>query len=196
MNFTVPNVLSLLRMGIIPLFVIALLNGQPRRALILFLAAGVTDLLDGAIARFFDQRSVLGTYLDPIADKLLLVTAYVLLTLPDAPGGGIPLWITVLVIARDVLIVVVALVLHLAHGVPSFPPSWISKVNTVAQVSAIVGVLVVALVPRWEMLATVLVHVVAVLTVASGLDYIVRANRMAARREGGSSGAASAGGVG
>ncbi len=190
MNFTVPNLLSLLRMGIIPLFVIALLDDQPRRALILFLAAGITDLLDGAIARFLDQRSVLGTYLDPIADKLLLVTAYVMLSLPGSPGGGIPLWITVLVIARDVLIVVMALVLHLAHGVPTFPPSWISKINTVAQVSAIVGVLLAALLPEWELLATVLVHVVAVLTVASGLDYILRANRMAAHR------AASPGGVG
>jgi cardiolipin synthase len=185
MNFTVPNLLSLLRMGIIPLFVIALLEGQPRRALILFVVAGLTDLLDGAIARFFDQRSLLGTYLDPIADKLLLVTAYVMLSLPGAPGGGIPLWITVLVIARDVLIVVMALVLHLAHGVPSFPPSWISKVNTVAQVTAIAGVLVAAMLPGWELLATVLVHVVAVLTVASGLDYVVRANRMAARHESG-----------
>jgi cardiolipin synthase (CMP-forming) len=184
MNFTVPNLLSLLRMAIIPLFVIALLDGQPRRALILFLTAGVTDLLDGAIARFFNQKSVLGTYLDPIADKLLLVTAYVMLTLPGAPGVGIPIWITVLVIARDAIIVVMALVLHLAHGVGSFPPSWISKVNTVAQVSAVVGVLVAALVPGWELPATVLVHVVAVLTVASGLDYIVRANRMAARRDG------------
>lgn len=183
MNFTVPNLLSLLRMAIIPLFVIALLEEQPKRALILFLVAGITDLLDGAIARFFDQRSLLGTYLDPIADKLLLVTAYVMLSLPGMPGAGIPLWITVLVIARDVLIVVMALVLYLAHGVPSFPPSWISKVNTVAQVSAIVAVLLAALMPRFELLGTVLVHVVAVLTLASGLDYVLRANRMAPRRE-------------
>lgn len=185
MNFTVPNLLSMLRMAIIPLFVIALLENRPKRALALFLVAGVTDALDGAIARFLNQRSVLGTYLDPIADKLLLVTAYVMLSLPGAPGGGIPLWITVLVIARDVLIVVMAALLHLAHGVPSFPPSWISKVNTAAQVSAIVTVLLAALMPRFDLLATVLVHVVAVLTVASGLDYIVRANRMAADREAG-----------
>ncbi len=92
-----------------------------------------------------------------------------------------------LVIARDVLIVVVALLLHLAHGVPTFPPSWISKINTAAQVAAIVTVLLAALTPRFELPATVMVHVVAVLTVASGLDYVVRANRMAARREGGES---------
>lgn len=183
MNFTVPNLLSLLRMAIIPLFVIALLESQPRRALILFLVAGITDALDGAIARFLNQRSVLGTYLDPIADKLLLMTAYVMLSVPGTAGAAIPLWITVLVIARDVLIVVVALVLHLAHGVPAFPPSWISKINTVAQVSAIVTVLLAAQTPRFELPATVMVHVVAVLTLASGLDYIVRANRMAARRE-------------
>lgn len=183
MNFTVPNLLSLLRMAIIPLFVIALLEGQPRRALILFVVAGVTDALDGAIARFLNQRSVLGTYLDPIADKLLLMTAYVMLSVPGASGAAIPLWITVLVIARDVLIVVVALILHLAHGVPTFPPSWISKINTAAQVSAIVTVLLAALTPGFELPATVMVHVVAVLTVASGLDYVVRANRMAARRE-------------
>lgn len=186
MNFTIPNLLSLLRMGIIPLFVIAMLDGRPGRALLLFALAGITDLLDGLIARFLNQRSVLGMYLDPMADKLLLVTAYVMLSVPSLnPGLSIPIWVTALVITRDVVIVVMALVLHLAHGIGRFPPSWLSKVNTVFQVSTVIFVLAAALWPRLETAATVLIFVVAVFTLVSGLDYIFRANPLAKAPESG-----------
>ena len=180
MNLTVPNLLSLLRMGIIPLFVIAMLNGQPGRALLLFVVAGVTDALDGLIARFWNQSSVLGMYLDPMADKLLLVTAYVMLSVPSLnPVSSIPVWVTVLVIARDVLIVVVALVLHLAQGVGRFPPTLLSKLNTVLQVSTVIVVLATASWPRLEGFATGLIFAVPIFTLLSGLDYTLRINRMA-----------------
>ena len=104
MTFTIPNLLSLLRMGLVPLFIITVVNSDWRKALLIFLVAGITDALDGFIARFWNQKSLLGSYLDPIADKLLLTSAYVVLSIPGLNRGAeIPLWITILVIARDVL---------------------------------------------------------------------------------------------
>jgi cardiolipin synthase len=181
MSWTVPNLLSLLRMGLVPVFIIALVDGAPIRALIVFVIAGVTDALDGAIARFWNQKSHLGAYLDPIADKLLLMSGYIALTIPGMnQGTPIPTWVTVLVIARDVLIVVVALVLYLAAEFRSFPPTWISKLNTVVQVVALVLVLLSATLPTvrsLDLAAELTLYLVAVLTVASGLDYIVRIAR-------------------
>jgi cardiolipin synthase len=175
MTFTVPNLLSILRMGLIPLFVIALLEGCPGRALAIFVIAGLTDALDGLLARVLDQRSVLGMYLDPMADKLLLVTAYVMLSVPQLkPDLDIPIWVTALVITRDVVIVVVALVMHLAHGIGRFPPSLLSKVNTVLQVATVVLVLATALSPRLDLVATSFMFAMAGTTALSALDYIYR----------------------
>ena len=177
--FTIPNLLSLLRMGMVPLFIIAVVNGDSGKALALFVVAGVTDALDGFIARFWRQQSPLGAYLDPIADKLLLTSAYIALSIPSLNRGTeIPIWVTVLVIARDVLIVIVALVLHLAAGVRAFPPTLLGKGNTVLQVGAVVVVLMSGTFKdlRWiDVTANVLVYAVGVMTVASGLSYIVRA---------------------
>jgi cardiolipin synthase len=178
-KFTIPNLLSVLRMGLVPLFIIAVLDGQPLRALILFLVAGVTDALDGFIARFANQQSLLGAYLDPIADKILLTSAYIALSIPSLNKGvQIPVWITVLVIARDLLIVVMAVILALAAGVRKFPPSVLSKINTAAQVIAVLVVLISAVLPNLEPAATTLLYLVAVLTVSSGLDYIFRIVRL------------------
>lgn len=178
MKFTIPNLISVLRMGLVPLFIIAILEGQPLRALILFLVAGLTDALDGFIARFANQQSLLGAYLDPIADKILLIAAYITLTIPSLNHGvQIPIWITVLVIGRDVLLVVVALILYLAGGIRRFPPTMLSKINTAIQVAAVLVVLLSALSPHLESLATTLLYLVAVLTVSSGLDYVIRYSR-------------------
>lgn len=186
--FTVPNLLSLLRMGMVPLFIIALVDGDARKALVLFVVAGITDALDGFVARFWRQQSPLGAYLDPIADKLLLTSAYVTLSIPSLnKGTEIPIWVTVLVIARDVLIVIMALVLHLAAGIQSFPPSVLGKVNTVLQVTAVVLVLMSGTfgTVHWiDLAATGAVYAVGVLTVASGLDYTLRFARMEPRQRG------------
>jgi cardiolipin synthase len=180
LNFTLPNLLSLLRMGLVPVFVVSVLDGRPGRALLVAGAAGVTDLLDGFVARYFRQQSPLGAYLDPAADKLLLVAAYVVLAGPNLHAGfTIPAWISALVITRDVVIVVVALVLYLAVGVTRFPPTPLSKVNTGVQVAAVVVVLGSGLRPELEPVANLAVHLVALLTLGSGVDYVVRANRMA-----------------
>ena len=179
MSFTIPNLLSLLRMALVPPFIIALINGQTKRALLIVVVAGISDVLDGLIARFFNQQSLLGTYLDPLADKLLVTAAYVTLALPGLHHGfQIPAWVTVVVIARDVLLVVVALVLYLAAGVRRFPPSVLSKITTVFQIGAVVVVLLTGLWPELDTAALVLMYAVALLTLASGLNYVWRANRL------------------
>lgn len=180
MPITVPNLLTLLRMGLVPLFIIAVLDGATARALVIFVAAGVTDALDGFIARFWDQRSLLGSYLDPIADKLLLVSAYVVLAIPSVHLGAlIPMWVTVTVIARDVLIVIIALTFYLAADIRHFPPSLLSKATTVTQVVTVAVVLGSGVFPSLEPLAETLIYVVAAFTILSGLDYLRRTIRMA-----------------
>lgn len=179
MKFTIPNFLSLARMGLIPLFIIAVIDGESRKALLIFGIAGLTDALDGYIARFWNQQSPLGAYLDPIADKLLLTSAYIVLSFPTLNHGAqIPLWVTVLVIARDVLMVAVALILYLAAGVRTFPPTVLGKINTALQVAAVVLVLFSAILPQLESVAEWTLIVVAGLTVASGLNYVYRVSRM------------------
>jgi cardiolipin synthase len=180
MSFTIPNLLSLLRMALVGPFIIALINGQAKRALLIVVIAGVSDALDGFIARFFNQQSLLGSYLDPLADKLLVTAAYIVLAVPGLRHGGlqIPVWVAVMVIARDVLLVVVALVLYLAAGVRHFPPSLLSKVTTVFQFAAVVVVLLGALWPEVDTASLMLLYAVAVLTLASGVDYVWRANQL------------------
>lgn len=176
---TVPNLLSIFRMGLIPLFIIALVDGRPARALVIFFIAGLTDALDGFIARFWGQQSHLGTYLDPMADKLLLVAAFVILAIPPADGGlAIPLWVSILVIARDVLIVVVSLMLYLALHITRFQPALIGKASTAIQLVTVVLVLLARIWPGVEGVALTAVYTTALFTVTSGLFYIFRASRM------------------
>jgi len=185
MNLTIPNLLTLLRMGLVPWFLIAVLQGDSIVALSIFLVAGISDGLDGFIARFFNQRSVLGAYLDPLADKVLLTTAFVTLAIPGTHSGVlIPVWVTVLVLARDVLILMVSLVLYLTHQVTRFPPAVISKLTTAVQITAIFLVLVSGISEGVGELATTALYAVAVLTVGSGLFYIWHTNRLVVEKQG------------
>lgn len=184
MSLTIPNLLSILRMGLVPVFIIAIIDGRSMEALWVFVAAGLTDALDGLIARFWHQQSRLGAYLDPMADKLLLVSAYTVLAIPSLnPSFLVPFWITVLVIARDVLIVLLSLLLYLSYGLSKFPPAWISKVTTTVQVVAVALVLLAGAEESLEPVAELSLYLVALLTVASGLNYVVLANRMVAARD-------------
>lgn len=184
MTFTIPNLLSILRMGLVPLFIIAIVDGKLTHALGIFVLAGLTDLLDGLIARFWHQQSLLGAYLDPIADKILLISAYATLSVPSLnPGAQIPLWVAILVIARDVLILIICLIMYLALGVSRFPPTLISKATTVVQIATVFLVLLAAFAPPVETAATVAIYLTALLTVLSGFNYVFRANRMAVSGE-------------
>lgn len=182
MKFTIPNLLSILRMGLVPLFIISILDGRPGRALAVAIVAGVTDGLDGFIARFYRQESILGAYLDPAADKLLLVSAYVVLAIPLGQGLTVPVWVSVLVIARDVLIVLLALIFYLALGIKRFPPNGLGKLTTAVQIGTAMMVLVSRIRPGFETAALFAIYLVAGLTVASGLYYIYRVSRLPAER--------------
>lgn len=192
MSLTIPNLLSLLRMALVPVFIIAVRYGEPKKALLIFLFAGITDALDGFIARIAKQQSLLGTYLDPIADKLLLTSAWVVLAIPNlAQTAPVPLWVTILVISRDLLIVIVALVLYLALGVRKFPPTVISKVTTVVQVTTVVVVLIAGIAAKealrlavaLDFLADFFIYLTAALTLASGLYYVYRSSSLVGDRD-------------
>ena len=176
---TIPNLLSLGRMGLTPLFLVAVVSGRPLGALLVFVVAGVTDALDGFIARHFKQQSRLGAYLDPAADKLLLTSAYVVLAIPGLHAGAlIPAWVTVLVIFRDVIIVVVTLTLALALNMSGFKPSWLSKVNTTVQVGTAILVLASGFWPALVPVAEWAIWTVVATTLASGVDYMLRTHWM------------------
>jgi cardiolipin synthase len=123
---TIANQVTLLRMLLIPAFVILVLYGQLGWALTTFLIAGGTDALDGLIARRAGQQTTLGAWLDPMADKLLLLSAFIVLSLPDRGLTiRIPVWLTILVISRDVAIVLTVTIVNLAIGRRTFPPSFL-----------------------------------------------------------------------
>ncbi|MCS7183079.1 MAG: CDP-alcohol phosphatidyltransferase family protein [Thermoanaerobaculum sp.] len=173
--YTIPNGITLLRLVAVPLFALAVVERNYRWALAIFLLAGLSDALDGALARWLASRSLLGAYLDPIADKALLVTAYIVLTWPAPEGVRIPVWLTVMALSRDVLIVLVALLLYLAGGVREFAPSFLGKATTVVHIITVGTVVVANLRPLDDVLLSSLFYLALGLTVLSGLDYLRRA---------------------
>ena len=172
---TAPNLLTLLRICLAPFLVAAILEEHYAVSFGLFVAAGLTDALDGTLARVLKQRSQLGQYLDPVADKLLLSTLFVVLT----HMGLIPARVTVMVFGRDVGILVVAAILYAAVGRREFNPSIFGKANTAIQIAAVAAVLLHQLtaahwVAEVRMLA---LDATMVLTVVSGLHYAWTASR-------------------
>src|SRR6185437_7859679 len=134
---TMPNLLTIARICVAPFLVSAVLEGKFVTGFVLFMAAGITDGLDGMLARILKQRTVLGQYLDPVADKLLLSTLFLVLTHMNL----IPVRVTALVFGRDLGILVVAAILYSAAGRREFKPSAFGKANTLAQVIAVASVL-------------------------------------------------------
>ncbi len=166
---TAPNLLTLLRICLAPFLVAAILEGRFALSFVLLVVAGLTDALDGALARWLKQRSMLGQYLDPVADKLLLSTIFLVLM----HEGLIPTTVTVLVFGRDVGILLVAAILYAAVGRREFKPSIFGKANTIAQVSAVATVLLHQLTDaHWVVVCRMLaLDATIVLTVVSGLHY-------------------------
>lgn len=167
---TLPNLISIARLLLVPLIVWLILDGQPGWAFVFFFVAGVSDAIDGFIARTFDLRSDLGTYLDPIADKALLVSIYLTL----AFVYEVPVWVAILVVSRDILIIG-AVVLSWMVGEPmETNPHWISKVNTGLQIAFAAIVLGdLAFDAGLTVTRTVTAYAVGVLTVVSGTVYLV-----------------------
>lgn len=135
--YLLPNLLTLARIGIVPVVIWALLDGQTGVALWLFLLAGLSDAVDGYLARRFDARTEFGAYIDPIADKALLMSVYVTL----GHLGGLPNWLVILVVFRDTLIVGGVILLQTMGYKVVMAPLLISKANTVAQVGLVLAVL-------------------------------------------------------
>lgn len=172
---TIPNLLTFLRMALIPVFASLLFYGYSKWALAVFIVAGVSDGIDGFLARRFNQESELGTILDPVADKLLMTTAFIILTLPNifppVRHLPIPFWVTAAVIGRDVLIVTVAGAIHIMTGFRGFKPSWLGKLSTFVQVIAVTLIMFAAVTGYTIFLPSTYV-IVALLAVVSGLHYI------------------------
>jgi len=182
---TLPNILTIFRMVLIPVFVTLVFYQRFPWALSVFVVAGVTDFFDGLLARRFDQRSSLGTILDPIADKLMMVTAFVVLSLrsvyphPIPSHLPVPFWVTVTVISRDVFIVVGAAAINIMTGFRGFRPSWLGKISTGVQIVAIALILFAASFPyaTGYYLPTVYATVF-VFSVLSGLHYVFFASKL------------------
>ncbi len=172
-NWTVPNLLTIIRIFITPAFVVAFFSEEYTTAFILFVVAGITDGLDGFLARILKQRSRLGAMIDPLADKFLLLTAFVCLGIQ----GWIPFWLIVVVISRDVIIIGGLFVLHIS-GVNvknKISPTMDSKLNTLFQII----LLLVALaghtfqVADFIALTSILAYWVGFLTIFSGVRYVL-----------------------
>jgi cardiolipin synthase len=166
---TAPNLLTLLRICMAPFLVAAILTDHYAIGFWLFVAAGLTDALDGLLARALHQHSMLGHYLDPVADKLLLSTLFLVLLHKSL----MPVTVTVLVFGRDVGILLVAAILYAAVGRREFRPSIFGKANTLAQIGAVAAVLLNQLLKEpWVIhLRTAALGATMTFTVASGLHY-------------------------
>jgi len=170
MKINIPNILTLIRILLVPLFVIYLMKDLFFSALIIFAIAGLSDGLDGFIARYFNQRTELGAYLDPIADKLLIISAFVSLAVMKI----IPGWLAVIVISRDVLILLGIAIFSITDITFDIKPSFISKCTTVIQLTTVVFVLLNPAVSGTGMIKYFLYWLTAGLSILSGFHYIYR----------------------
>lgn len=180
MLLTYANQLTILRMLFVPCFVILLSYDYPKAATIVFLLAGVTDGLDGLLARKLQQKTVLGSFLDPMADKILLTAAFVTLSIPSLPLLlHIPTWLTILTISRDVIIALSVLVIHLHTHHSSFPPSLLGKCTTAVQLLTVGVCLLANFVPELAIAVYPLViYATFAFTIASGLHYFYRSMKI------------------
>lgn len=178
-TLTLANQLTLLRLALVPAFVLLVVYGRFGWALVAFITAGVTDGLDGLIARMKNQKTSLGAFLDPMADKLLLVSAFVVLTLPNIGlVNTIPLWLTVLVISRDVVIVATVAIVSIALGPRTFRPSVLGKVATATYILTTVIVMFFNYLGRASDWVQVGVWASLIVTLVSGLHYVVHVRRL------------------
>lgn len=179
-RWTVPNILSLGRLLLVPLFVVASIRGAFELAFAVFLLAAITDAVDGWVARRFAQASRLGAFLDPAADKILMISGFIVFTLPGIAPWRLPHWLTFTVFARDILIVLFAYLLYTRIRVRRFPPSIAGKLSTIVQVIALaLTILANTLAEPFVLPILPAVYPVALaVTLFSGYDYIRRWNEV------------------
>lgn len=168
---SLPNIISLCRLLSVPVAVYLILHGYMTAAFWLFVVAGISDAVDGYLAKRLGQTSVLGSYLDPIADKVLLVGVYITL----GQAGHLPSWLVIMVVFRDLIIVGGVVLLHISNDGVRMRPLLISKINTAAQITLIALVLATLGVglSMGSATTTGLIYLVAVTTIASGATYMI-----------------------
>ena len=171
---TLANRLTILRILMTPVITVLLLYRQMGAALALFLLAGATDGLDGLVARYWKQKTTLGIVLDPIADKLLLTSTVVTLTILKE----LPRWFTIILVSRDVLLIGGSMILYMFLGKIGMPPSWLGKTTTGFQLLTVLWAMVDNFLPAIKPAILPLAVVTLALTIASGLDYIYRGARL------------------
>jgi cardiolipin synthase len=174
---TPANQLTLLRLALVPVFALCMFYDRPGWALLAFAAAALTDLLDGLVARWFRQQTTLGAWLDPMADKLLLLTMFVMLTIPFGQANRLPIWLTVIVISRDVGIILTVAIVNLAVGPRTFRPSIFGKAATAIYLLTGVATLLFNYLRQPSPVVTVLVFASLAITLISGIDYLRRSAR-------------------
>ncbi len=179
--WTLPNLITLLRLAALPFFLVSIADGRFGIALAIFVVAGISDGVDGYLARHFNMKSALGAYLDPIADKLLLISSYLFLAIPSYPARAkVPVWLAVMVLSRDFLLLLVGLLMILTIGKRAFPPSWAGKVATVTQILTVLFVLC-ANVWNWPRpILLIAFGATATVTVISGFGYVFSVARESA----------------
>jgi cardiolipin synthase len=165
---TIPNLITSIRIILVPVFIIYIINDEFLPALVVFIVAGLSDGADGLIARLFDQKSKLGAFLDPLADKFLLVTAFIVL----AVRAFIPPWLTVLVISRDILILVGVLILFLYKTDITIRPSVLSKMTTCLQLVSVFLVLLKNCFSFSLQFSYHIFWITGLFTIGSGLHYM------------------------
>jgi len=176
---TLPNLLTLSRILLVPVFLWMMLEKKPVEAFLIFLLAGLTDVLDGLAARLWHQKSKLGLWLDPAADKVLLTAAFVVLSLPGlSKPNAIPLWVVFIVIGRNVLIAIAALLLMRLKGQKAFYPTLLGKVSTVCQVLTVLVVLIFNTLGRTSFILSWLYDATLAATILSGVQYACKAFRL------------------
>ncbi|MDO9515454.1 MAG: CDP-alcohol phosphatidyltransferase family protein [Syntrophales bacterium] len=168
----IPNMLTLIRIILVPIFVILMMQGFFSYALAVFVIAGVTDGLDGFLARILGQQTVLGSYLDPLADKALLITSFVILSILKI----VPSWLAVVVISRDCIILFGVSILFLMSVPFEIRPTYVSKATTVLQLLTVFLVLVSKCLPGYAnpIMIVTLFWGTAFFTVVSGFYYIFK----------------------
>jgi cardiolipin synthase len=176
--WNVPNFFSMLRIFLIPVFLYMLLQKKILWALIVFLCASATDILDGMTARIWDQKTNIGGLLDPAADKLLMTAAIIILSIPSvSEPNTIPAWLMLAIIGRDVTIVSAAFVMYKWRGHTKFPPSFLGKASTVCQMGTILCVLLFNVLVKTPAFLPSLYILTFVLTILSGWGYGLRGIR-------------------
>lgn len=178
MVITFPNILTIIRILVVPFFVITAWYGNMTNACIMFIAAGITDVLDGYLARKLHQQSALGAVLDPIADKLLITAAFIILAFPKSTWiVHIPAWVIIIAIARDIIIVATAILTYNVSDANKFKPSTLGKLTTFIEIVVIFLSLLINSTNscNWHRLVTPWIYyLMASMIIASAVHYTFR----------------------